>query len=128
MEKASSSSKKRKIDEADAVGLGIDGLTSLSNQHFTVSQLAAALEERHQARIRLLKLDNRVESILADLGDLPAARTLAETMDKEYHRCLDSHRKLQKKAGAPLKKKKSSAASSLQDQEMSVVPEEQADL
>lgn len=127
MERISSSSKKRKIDEADAAGLGIEGLTSLSNQHFTVSQLSAALEERHQARIRLLKLDNKVESILADLSDLPAARTLAETMDKEYHRCLDNHRKLQKKAGAPLKKKKISASASNLIQDPSLTPEDQTD-
>lgn len=115
--------KKRKLEELDTSGLGIEGLTLLSNQHFDLVRLTQAMQDLLRARIRVLKLENKVESLSRNLGDVPAVKALVDTMEKEYRRCLDNHAKEIREAQEPKKKKKKAASSSSKDP----APESQMD-
>lgn len=107
--------KKRKLEELDSAGLGIEGLTNLCNQHFDLVRLTQAMQDLNRARVRVLKLENKVESLAKFLGDLPAARTLVDSMEKEFRRCLDNHAKELKQNQEPKKKKAKKASSSSKD-------------
>lgn len=116
--------KKRKLEELDSAGLGIEGLTNLSNQHFDLVRLAQAMQDLNRARIRVLKLENKVESLAKNLGDLPAVKALVGTFEKEYHRCLDNHAKEIREAQEPKKKKKKPSSSSSKEPAENLVMEE----
>jgi len=103
--------KKRSAEQAgremveEASGLVVGDMVDLSNKTFTLYQLASAYQDRHAMRVQLMKKDAEVEALLGQLGDLPSARALINSLEKKYKTALEKEKEVLEKSHQPLKKK-----------------------
>jgi len=97
---------KRKADSSSSeAGLGIDGAVDFSNQLFTLNRISSLLQERHSMRIKLLKLDNQIESHVKELHEVPSDRGVVDSYEKKWRQILASHQKKIDSVEGPRKKK-----------------------
>lgn len=100
------SGTKRKADSSsDITGLGIDGAVDFTNQLFSFQRTAQLLQERQALRVKLLKLDNQIESQLRELEGVPAVRAAVNSFEKNWQHILALHQKKIETEAGPKKKK-----------------------